>query len=129
MVGIGHPLRAAGFLMERELQFLGGFLESPKKPVLVILGGAKVTDKIELILNMLNVADELIIGGGMSAPFLREIYGLKLGSTKVAMPENPAIIRQIIERAKEKGVKIHMPIDGVCAQTLSAHAPTAVFLN
>ena len=60
---------------------------------MVILGGAKVTDKIELILNMLNVADELIIGGGMSGPFLRELYGLKLGSTKVVMPENPRIIR------------------------------------
>jgi phosphoglycerate kinase len=97
--------------------------------VLVILGGAKVTDKIELILNMLNVADELIIGGGMSGPFLRELYGLKLGSTKIVMPKNPKIIRQIVKSAREKGVKIHLPIDGVCAQALNAHAPTAIFRN
>jgi phosphoglycerate kinase len=96
---------------------------------LVILGGAKVTDKIELILNMLNIADELIIGGGMSGPFLKELYGLKLGSTKIVMPENPRIIRQIIDAAREKGVKIHLPVDGVCAQSLSAHAATAVFSN
>ena len=115
MVGVQHPIRAAGFLLEKELQFLGGFLEAPKKPVLVILGGAKVTDKIELILNMLNVADELIIGGGMSGPFLKELYGHRLGSTKIVMPENPKLIRNIINTAKERGVKIHLPIDGVCA--------------
>lgn len=95
----------------------------------MILGGAKVTDKIELILNMLNIADELIIGGGMSAPFLRELYGLRLGSTKVVMPENPNTIRQIIATAHEKGVKIHLPVDGVCAQALNQHAPTAIFNN
>jgi phosphoglycerate kinase len=68
--------------------------------VLVILGGSKVTDKLELILNMLNVADELIIGGGMSGPFLKELYGYKLGSTKIIMPEDPTMIRKIIEKAK-----------------------------
>lgn len=57
--------------MEKELQFLGGFLKNPKRKVLVILGGFKVTDKIDLLLNMINIADEIIIGGGMSNPFLR----------------------------------------------------------
>jgi 3-phosphoglycerate kinase len=78
---------------------------------------------------MLKVADEIIIGGGMSAPFLKELYGLKLGSTKIVMPQNPDIIRKIIETAKERGVKIHLPIDSVCAQTLCPNAPTKVFMN
>ena len=64
---------------------------------------------------MLDFADELIIGGGMSAPFLRQIYGLKLGSTRVVMPEDPSSIKMILEKAKERGVKIHLPVDGVCA--------------
>lgn len=71
VVGINHKFRVAGRLMQKELEYLGEFLHNPRKPVLVILGGFKVTDKIELILNMLNVADELIIVGGMSNPFLR----------------------------------------------------------
>lgn len=57
--------------MQKEIQHLGSFLENPKKPVLVALGGSKVTDKLELIMNMLNVADEMIIGGGMGYPFLQ----------------------------------------------------------
>lgn len=88
-----------------------------------------MSDKIELILNMLDVADELIIGGGMSGPFLREMYGYKLGSTKIHMPEDPSTIRKIIDKARERGVKIHLPIDGVCAQTMTPTAHTRVFEN
>ena len=129
MVGVQHTIRAGGFLLEKELQFLGGFLDAPKKPVLVILGGAKVTDKIKLILTMLKVADELIIGGGMSGPFLKELYGHRLGSTKIVMPEDPTLIRTIIDTARERGIKIHLPIDGVCAQTMTPTAPTTIFRN
>ena len=60
------------------------------------MGGSKVTDKIKLIMEMLDFADELIIGGGMSAPFLREVYGHKLGSTRVVMPEDPSSIKMIL---------------------------------
>jgi phosphoglycerate kinase len=67
---------------------LGGFLENPKKPVLAVLGGAKVIDKLELISNMIDVSDEIIIGGGMVHPFVQEIFGFKLGSTKVQLPAN-----------------------------------------
>jgi len=115
--------------MQKELEFLGGFLASPRKPVLVILGGSKVTDKIELILNMLNVADEIIIGGGMSNPFLRQFQGHKLGCTQVDMPADPNTLQNIINRANEKGVKIHLPVDGVCAQAYSPTAPTIICEN
>jgi phosphoglycerate kinase len=93
------------------------------------LGGSKVTDKIELILNMLNVADEIIIGGGMSNPFLRQFGGFKLGSTQVDMPADPNSLQRIMDKAKERGVKIHLPVDGVCAQAYSATAPTIICEN
>lgn len=129
VVGLKHPFKVAGLLMQKELEYMGGFLESAKKPVLVILGGSKVTDKLGLILNMLNVADELIIGGGMSGPFLQELYGYKLGSTKIIMPDDPTMIRKIIEKANQRNINIHLPLDGVCSQTFSPTAPTRVFAN
>lgn len=88
VVGINNKFKVAGLLMEKELEFLGGFLKNPKKPVLIILGGFKVTDKIELLLNMINIADEIIIGGGMSNPFLKKLGGFNLGSTEIHMPED-----------------------------------------
>jgi phosphoglycerate kinase len=129
VVGINHKFRVAGLLMEKELEYLGGFLQSPRKPVLVILGGSKVTDKIELILNMLNIADEIIIGGGMSNPFLRQFQGHQLGITKIDMPTDPNTLQQIMDKANAKGVKIHLPVDGVCAQTYSPTAPTIICDN
>jgi len=88
-----------------------------------------VTDKIDLILNMLNVADEIIIGGGMSNPFLRQFYGFKLGCTQVDMPADPSTLQSIMDKAKERGVKIHLPVDGVCAQAYSPTAPTIIVEN
>jgi len=122
VVGIKHKYRVAGLLLQKELEFLGGFLQSPRNPFLVILGGSKVVDKIELILNMLNIADEIIIGGGMSNPFLKQFGGYKLGSTEIHMPSDPNELQRIMDKAKEKGIKIHLPVDGVCAQSYS---PTA----
>jgi phosphoglycerate kinase len=129
VVGINHKFRVAGLLMQKELEYLGGFLQQPKKPVLVILGGSKVTDKIELILNMINIADEIIIGGGMSNPFLRQFHGHKLGITKIDMPADPNTLQQIMDKAAAKGVKIHLPVDGVCAQSYSPTAPTIICDN
>ena len=88
-----------------------------------------MTDKIELILNMLNVADEIIIGGGMSNPFLREFGGYKLGSTQVDMPADPNALKKIMEVANAKGVKIHLPVDGVCAQAYDPKAETIICEN
>ena len=68
--------------------------------MLVILGGSKVTDKIELILNMLNIADEIIIGGGMSNPFLKQFEGHKLGCTRTDMPADPLTLQRIMDKAR-----------------------------
>lgn len=73
---------------------------------------------------MLNIADEIIIGGGMSNPFLKQFGGFKLGSTQIQMPSDPHELQRIMDRAKEKGVKIHLPVDTVCAQAYSPTAPT-----
>lgn len=81
MVGITHPIRAAGYLMQKELNFFAKALENPERPFLVVLGGAKVKDKIQLILNMIDKVDEMIIGGGMAFTFLKKIHGLNIGSS------------------------------------------------
>lgn len=86
VVGINHKHRVAGLLMQKELNFLGNFLEKPKKPVVVILGGAKISDKIELVKNMIGFADEIIFGGGMKNPFLTEVFKKKLGKTFNIIP-------------------------------------------
>lgn len=93
VVGIQHKFRVGGLLMQKELNYLGTFLGAPKKPVVVILGGAKIADKINLVKNMINFADEIIIGGGMKNPFLTEVFGKKLGKTFNAIPERPEMLK------------------------------------
>ena len=93
----------------------------------MVLGGSKVTDKLELIMNMLNVADEMIIGGGMGYPFLQEVYGYKLGITRVALPENPKLLQEVVEKAKTKGVKMHFASDCIAAREMKPDAETRRF--
>jgi len=107
---------------------LSKFLTAPRKPVLVILGGQTLNSQVELVLNMLKFADEIIIGGGMSNPFIRHIHGHKLGSTLDDMNDSSAI-QHIINKANEKGVKIHLPIDGVCAKSVSSTDPPVICDN
>jgi len=78
----------------------------------VILGGAKVSDKIKLINNILNIADELIIGGGMAFTFLRVMHNVNIGNSKYD-EEGAKLVPEILEKAKQKGVKITLPIDFV----------------
>ena len=113
VVGVDHKYKVAGMLMEKELKFLGGFLEKPKKPVLVIMGGAKVADKIQLIKNMIKLADDIILGGAMVNPFLSHLEGRKMGNSLVAMPENPDTLQEILDFAKQNNCKIHFPMDHV----------------
>ena len=129
IVGLTNQTKVAGLLLEKEITYLQEFLIKPKRPVVFILGGAKIKDKIQLIINLLDLVDEIIIGGGMSNPFLHRMYGLKLGSSRLNMPDDPTLIDKIIEKAKARGVKIHLPVDGVFAQALSDSAPTAIYEN
>ncbi len=105
---------ANGFLMAKEIKFLGDAVNSPVRPFVTILGGAKVADKLAVIENLLNKADTLIIGGGMSYTFLKA-KGLEVG-TSLLDPEKVDYCAKMLKTAEEKGVKILLPVDCVVAK-------------
>ena len=114
MVGVDVPTRAAGFLMKKELKYFSKILETPEKPLTVIMGGAKVADKIQLIMKMLELVDEMIIGGGMAFTFNKVLQNAQIGKS-LFDAEGAKIVPEIMKKAAEKGVKIHLPVDYVCA--------------
>lgn len=81
MVGCQMEKRAAGFLMKKELEYFAKALESPTRPFLAILGGAKIADKIQLINNLLDKVNEMVIGGGMAFTFLKVLNGMSIGKS------------------------------------------------
>ena len=103
VVGVNLPEKVAGFLMQKELDAFGAVLENPKRPVLAILGGAKVADKIPLIRNLLDKADEIIIGGGMAFTFKKVLGGMEIGDS-LFDPGGAKIVSELMENAKAKGV-------------------------
>ncbi|NLM41662.1 MAG: phosphoglycerate kinase [Firmicutes bacterium] len=119
--GVAEYLPAvSGFLMEKELQFLGQAVEDPKRPFVAILGGAKVKDKIGVIESLLNKVDTLIIGGGMAYTFLKA-QGYEIGKSLLD-EERLEFCRTILAKAEEKGVKLLLPVDVVVAKE---YAPDA----
>ncbi len=125
MVGIDVETRAAGLLLKKELDYFGKVLESPDRPLTVIMGGAKVADKIQLIMNILNIADEVIIGGGMAFTFNKVINGTNIGDSLFDQA-GADIVPEIMKKAQEKGVKIHIPNDFIAADKFDANANTKV---
>ena len=121
VVGVELPDKVAGFLMQKELDAFGSVMEKPKRPVLAILGGAKVADKIPLIRNLLETADEIIIGGGMTFTFKKVLESMEIGES-LFDPEGAKIVGELMDKAKEKGVKIHLPVDFVCGEKFDANA-------
>ncbi|CAG9320940.1 unnamed protein product [Blepharisma stoltei] len=113
MAGIKLPVRAAGLLMGKELEYFSRALENPERPLLVIMGGAKVKDKIQLITNLLNLCDEMIIGGGMAFTFKKRLENMEIGNS-IFDAEGAEIVESIMKKAEEKGVQIHLPSDFVC---------------
>ena len=108
--GVADYLPAvSGFLIEKELEFLGGALENPKHPFVAILGGAKVSDKIGVIENLLDKVDTLIIGGGMAYTFYKA-QGHHTG-TSICEEDKLDLARSILEKAKQKGVELLLPVD------------------
>jgi len=118
------PKAAAGLLMEKELQYLGHAIESPDRPFVAILGGAKVSDKIEVIENMLSKVDALLIGGAMAYTFFKA-QGLPVGKSLVE-DDRLDSARSILTTAKSRGVRLELPVDHVVAPKLEAGAPTEV---
>ena len=108
--GVADYLPAvSGFLIEKELEFLGGALENPKHPFVAILGGAKVSDKIGVIENLLDKVDTLIIGGGMAYTFYKA-QGHHIG-TSICEEDKLDLAKSILEKAQKKGVKLLLPVD------------------
>ena len=123
MVGVALPQKAAGFLMEKELNAFAAVLDHPKRPLLAILGGAKIADKIPLITNLIEKADEIIIGGGMSFTFKKVLDGMEIGAS-LFDPEGAKMVPDLVAKAKERGVKLILPVDYVCGDSFSADAAT-----
>ncbi|KAM7352974.1 phosphoglycerate kinase-like isoform 2-T2 [Cochliomyia hominivorax] len=113
MLGEGYKYRAAGFLLNKELKYFSRALNKPTKPFLAILGGAKVSDKLPLIENMLNRVDELIIGGGMAFTFLKVICDMNIGNS-LFDSQGSKLVLSIIEKASKNNVEIHLPMDFTC---------------
>ena len=112
MVGVDLPVKAAGFLLKKELEYFAKALDNPERPFLAILGGAKVSDKIQLIENLLDKVDEMIIGGGMAYTFKKICYGVEIGNS-LFDKDGAKIVEDLLKKAEAKGVKIHLPCDYV----------------
>ena len=123
--GIARHLPAvSGFLMEKELNALGGALSNPERPFTAIIGGAKVKDKIGVIDNLLDKVDNLIIGGGLAYTFVKAL-GHDVGNSLLE-EDKIDLAKQFMEKAKEKGVNFYMPVDAVVADRFGEDAETKI---
>ena len=124
--GITHFVKhaVAGLLMEKELNYLGKALTSPAKPFIAILGGAKVSDKIEVIESLLAKVDTILIGGGMAYTFLKA-QGMEVGKSLVEA-DKLDVARQVLANAKSRGVQFLLPVDHVIANRFAPDAKTKV---
>ena len=119
--GVAKYLPAvAGFLMQKEIEIMGQALANPKRPFVAILGGAKVSDKIGVIENLLGKVDTLLIGGGMAYTFLKA-NGLEIGKSLLEV-DKIDLAKDLMAKAKEKNVKLLLPIDNVVADNFAADA-------
>jgi phosphoglycerate kinase len=123
MVGVNLPHKAAGFLMEKELKAFAAVLDHPQRPLLAILGGAKIADKIPLINNLIEKADEIIIGGGMAYTFKKVLEGMEIGDS-LFDPEGAKIVADLAAKAKAGNVNLIFPVDYVCADNFAPDAKT-----
>ena len=123
VVGVDLPEKVAGFLMQKELDAFAAVLDNPKRPLLAILGGAKIADKIPLIRNLIDTADEIIIGGGMAYTFKKVLENMPIGNS-LFDPEGAKIVAELSEKANARGVKIHLPVDYITADKFSPDATT-----
>lgn len=114
----------SGFLIEKEIRFLGDAVNDPARPFVAIMGGAKVSDKIPVIENLLTKVDTIMIGGGMAYTFFKAM-GLEIG-TSILDEESIGLAGDLLEKAEKSGVKMLLPADVVCAGEFSNHAPARI---
>ncbi|PWL91183.1 MAG: phosphoglycerate kinase [Clostridiales bacterium] len=124
--GVASYLPAvSGFLIQKELEIIGGALQNPKRPLVAVLGGSKVSSKIGVINNLLELADTVIIGGGMAYTFAKA-QGGEIG-TSLLEPDWIDYAGEMIQKAAAKGVKLLLPVDNVCAKEFSADAEPELY--
>ncbi|ORX91975.1 phosphoglycerate kinase [Clohesyomyces aquaticus] len=123
MVGVDLPQKASGFLVKKELEYFAKALENPARPFLAILGGAKVSDKIQLIDNLLGKVDSLIICGGMAFTFKKMLEGVAIGNS-LFDEAGSKTVKDLVEKAKKNNVKIVLPVDYITADSFSKDAKT-----
>ena len=114
----------SGFLIEKEIRFLGDAVNDPARPFVAIMGGAKVSDKIPVIENLLTKVDTIMIGGGMAYTFFKAM-GLEIG-TSILDEESIGLAGDLLEKAEKFGVKMMLPVDVVCAGEFSNDAPARI---
>ena len=118
------PISVAGFLMEKEIAFLGNAVNNPVRPFVAILGGAKVSDKLAVVRNLLTKVDTLIIGGGMAYTFLKA-QGVEIGKS-LCEDDQLDYAREMIAEAGKRGVKLLLPVDNIAADKFDPEAATQV---
>jgi phosphoglycerate kinase len=114
----------AGYLMQKELDYLGGAIDNPKRPYLAILGGAKISGKIDVIMNLFSKVDSMIIGGGMAYTFYKA-EGKEIG-TSLLEAEKIDVAKQVLEKAKTSKMKLIFPVDVVVAKEFNNDSPSEV---
>ena len=126
MVGVTKYMDqcAAGFLLEKEIEYLGKVLASPEKPFVAIIGGAKISGKIDVVINLMDKCDTILIGGGMAYTFFVS-QGKKIGDSLLEK-DKVELAASILKQAKEKGVNLLLPIDNVVADEFSETANTKI---
>ncbi len=123
--GVAEHLPAAcGYLIQKEIEFIGGALENPKRPLVAILGGAKVSDKIGVITNLIDKCDTLIIGGGMAYTFMKAL-GHNIG-TSLLEADKVELALEMMKKAEEKGVKFLIPVDNKVGKEYKADTEAMV---
>ena len=124
--GLTHHFEtcAAGLLMQKELEYLGGALSDPEKPFVAVMGGAKVSGKIDVISQLMTKVDALLIGGGMAYTFFK-VMGLEIGRSLLE-EDRMAVAEEIVGEAEKAGIDLVLPVDSVVATGLSEDAVTAV---
>lgn len=123
--GVSNYLPAvAGYLIEKEIDIIGGALDNPQRPFVAILGGKKVSDKIGVIENLINKANSIIIGGGMAYTFLKA-QGFEIGKS-ICEEDKLDLAKELLKKANSKNVKILLPVDIVCTNEISENGDVVI---